>query len=171
MPKQVRFIYASTPSGVIGSEGKLPWRLPEDLKIFKEKTLFGNCLMGRLTYDSLPPSIKPLPNRNSFIVTRDNSYSEIPHAKVVKDPVEFVKDFRHDLWVIGGARLFKALEPLCTEVHHTCVHLKVHGDTQYVGNHIGWETVDDTGDRISSNSQISYRIRVYRRPFSLKGCA
>ena len=168
MVANVRFIYASTSTGVMGQEREMPWYVPEDLQLFKEKTLFGNCLMGRNTYDSLPPSIKPLPNRKSYIATRNDAYGQLPETVVVKDPVAFVKRFSGDLWVIGGAQLFKALESYCNEVHHTLVHLNVFGDTIYKREYIGWEKVSDSG-RLKSRTGIDYEVRVFKRPFGLKG--
>lgn len=168
MVADVRFIYASTSTGVMGREGKMPWSIPEDLQQFKEKTLFGHCLMGGKTFESLPPSIKPLPNRKSYIVTSGNRYSQLPDTVVVKDPVAFVKKRSGELWVIGGAQLFKALEAYCNEVHHTLVHLNVFGDTIYKREYIGWEKVSDSG-RLKSRSGIDYEVRVFKRPFGLKG--
>lgn len=167
MRSDARFIYASTPTGVMGNKGALPWYLPEDLQIFKEKTLFGSVLMGRKSFDALPASVKPLPNRTSYIVTKSRTYNPPPNAMVVRNPVEFVSKFNGTLWVIGGSEIFKLLEPYCTEVHHTLVCVTNTGDTVYHGQHIGWELVSDTG-LLTSSRGVPYRTRVYKKPFSLK---
>lgn len=54
-------IVAAAQNGVIGKDGKLPWHLPGDLKRFKELTMGHTLIMGRKTFESLPPKVRPLP--------------------------------------------------------------------------------------------------------------
>lgn len=161
----IKFIYASTKDGVIGHQNQLPWRLKEDLQQFKEKTLFGTVMMGSKTFDSLPPSLKPLPNRDSIIVTSQKSkYSKF--GQVVNDPVQAIKRSPKPIWVIGGATLFNQLKNFCSEVHHTEVDLKIDGDTRFEMDMSGWSIDEDSGPLRSSND-IGYRIRVYKLPLVL----
>ena len=59
----VGLVWAQAANGVIGAGGGLPWHLPEDLARFKELTLGSTVVMGRATWDSLPPAVRPLPGR------------------------------------------------------------------------------------------------------------
>ena len=64
-------IYARARNGVIGRNNTMPWHLPEDLAHFKRTTLGAPVIMGRKTWDSLPPRFRPLPGRRNIVVTRD----------------------------------------------------------------------------------------------------
>ena len=162
---KISFILASTPDGVIGDGGRLPWHLPEDLALFKQKTLYEHVLMGRKTYESLPESFKPLPNRKSFIATRDRNL-HLGGAKMVYDPVRFALSHPHPLWVIGGAELFHLLKPFCSEVHLTHIYTQAQGDTRYVFDPTGWDVVSDSGE-LTSRTQLRYRVWHYRIPLEV----
>ena len=73
MPKPTRLhlIFARAANGVIGKNNALPWHLPEDLAHFKRTTMGQPVIMGRKTWDSLPPRFRPLPGRINIVVTRD----------------------------------------------------------------------------------------------------
>jgi len=119
-------IAAVADSGVIGWDNALPWHLPEDLKHFKRQTLGKPVLMGRKTYDSLG---KPLPGRQNIVLTRDPNYH--------RDGVSVVHDIdaalrvagdAPEVMVIGGAELFRTLQPRAGRVHLTRVHGSIVGD-------------------------------------------
>lgn len=117
-------IWAQTAQGVIGRDGRMPWRVPEDLKHFKEVTAGKPVIMGRKTWESLPASRRPLPERTSIIVSR--SVSEVmqrdgatwvPNLDVAlqeaykahQSPVSPAGGDRHalvDAWIIGGGALY-----------------------------------------------------------------
>jgi dihydrofolate reductase len=157
----IRLIYASTLDGVIGFRGKIPWRVPEDLAIFREKTINQTVLMGRKTYDSLPPKYKPLPNRTSVVATR-NTNLYLPDVQLTQDPVNYLQNTTEDVWVIGGTAMYKLAYPLCTEVHHTEICSVIKGDSYFAFDRSGWEVVSET-NRLKSDSGMTYRIRVLRR--------
>jgi len=70
MPATLNIIFARAANGVIGKDNTLPWRLPEDMAHFKRTTLGSPVIMGRKTWDSLPPKFRPLPGRQNIVVTR-----------------------------------------------------------------------------------------------------
>ena len=76
-PTLISLIVAMAQNGVIGRGNALPWRLPEDLKRFKESTLGKPILMGRKTFDSIG---RPLPGRANLVLTRDRDW----HAAAVQ---------------------------------------------------------------------------------------
>ena len=71
MSPRIGLIWAEARGGVIGNDGVMPWHLPEDLAHFKQVTLNSAVVMGRKTWDSLPPRFRPLPDRRNIVVTRN----------------------------------------------------------------------------------------------------
>lgn len=119
----MKAIAAMARNRVIGAEGRIPWHLPEDLKFFKRTTLGHVVLMGRKTYESLG---KPLPGRENWVVSRTG---EFPGVKTFRDlsEIEPPNDGR-ELFVIGGAQVYEALLPRCSELYLTLVDQEVGGD-------------------------------------------
>ena len=71
---RLHLIFARASNGVIGRDGHLPWHLPEDLAHFKRTTLGCPVIMGRKTWDSLPPKFRPLPGRLNIVITRQSEW-------------------------------------------------------------------------------------------------
>lgn len=117
-------IAAMSRNRVIGADGKIPWHLSEDLKFFKRTTLGHIILMGRKTYDSLG---RPLPGRENWVVSRK---AEIPGVRMFHELSEIpAPPDDRKLFVIGGAQLYEALLPRCSEIYLTLVDREVEGDT------------------------------------------
>lgn len=124
---------ARARNGVIGRDGKLPWRLKSDLALFKQATLGKPVIMGRKTWESLPR--KPLPGRTNVVLTRDQSY-EAAGALVVEDFSEALQIAREqaaedgvgEVCVIGGASLFELALKKATRLYLTEVEAEVAGD-------------------------------------------
>ncbi|HOW96069.1 MAG TPA: dihydrofolate reductase, partial [Mycolicibacterium fallax] len=93
-------IWAQSVSGVIGRDGDIPWQLPEDMAHFKELTLGHPVLMGRATWESLPPRFRPLPGRRNLVLTRDRAYRAEGAEVLTELPADL------DGWVIGGAQVY-----------------------------------------------------------------
>lgn len=66
----IGLVWAQSANGVIGRDGTLPWHLPEDLKHFRALTTGATVLMGRRTWESLPPRFRPLPGRRNVVLSR-----------------------------------------------------------------------------------------------------
>ena len=126
----IRLIWAEAGDRVIGSDGTIPWRLPEEQQHFKRLTMGSVVVMGRGTWESLPPSVRPLPGRRNIVVTRQPSY-DAPGAEVVSS-LESALELAHgeDVWVIGGASIYEQALPYAGRVVRTRVHLAVDGDTR-----------------------------------------
>ena len=124
----ITLVLAMADNGVIGNKGGLPWRIPEDLRRFKEVTMGKPCIMGRKTWESLPR--KPLPGRTNIVVTRDRNFHD-EGAVVVHSLEEAVSHTRDapEVAIIGGAELFKEAIPLANRVDLTEVHAEIEGDT------------------------------------------
>ncbi len=72
---KVALVAAVARGGVIGRDGGLPWRLPEDLAHFREVTMGHPVVMGRRTWESLPERFRPLPGRRNVVVTRSSDWN------------------------------------------------------------------------------------------------
>ena len=123
----VGLIWAQAADGVIGADGGLPWQLPEDLANFRRVTMGHTVVMGRATWDSLPPSVRPLPGRRNVVLTRDRSWS-CPGVVVAHD-LESALDVAGEVWVIGGGSVYRAAEPHASHAVVTDVDVRVDGDT------------------------------------------
>jgi dihydrofolate reductase len=122
---RLHLIYARAANGVIGVNGTLPWHLPEDLAHFKRTTLGCPVIMGRKTWDSLPPKFRPLPGRANIVITRQESWSEsgAQPAQSLHSALQLCEQ-HSDVWVIGGAQLYALAEPLA----HTAVVTEIEQD-------------------------------------------
>ena len=102
----------------LGKNGDLIWHLPNDLKFFKEKTTGHKIFMGRKTFLSLP---KKLPNREHFVLTTSNTNIDC-EINIVNDLEKFVdenKDTTEEIFVIGGAQVYKLMLPYVTKMFLT----------------------------------------------------
>jgi dihydrofolate reductase len=101
---RVTLIVARARNGVIGANGGLPWRLPEDLAFFKRTTMGHPIVMGRKTWESIG---RPLPGRRSIVVTRDRSFAAAG-AEIVHSLDEAIRRCAgtDEIFVIGGAQLY-----------------------------------------------------------------
>ena len=128
MLPQISIIVAHSRNMAIGKANALLWRLPEDLKRFKKLTTGHPIIMGRKTYQSIN---RPLPDRTNIIVTRDENL-EIPGCIIVHSvtgAIEKAKEFdREEIFIIGGAEIYKETLPLVDRLYVTKVDLDVEGD-------------------------------------------
>ncbi len=128
----VILVVAMAENGIIGSDGKIPWRIADDMRRFKALTLGKPCIMGRKTWDSLPK--KPLPGRTNIVVTRDSSF-DAPGAVVVHSLAEALaraqSEKAAEIAVIGGADIYAVALPHVTRIYLTEVHRAFAGDTHF----------------------------------------
>jgi dihydrofolate reductase len=123
---KISFVVAVAENGVIGRDNGLPWRLPADLKHFKEVTMGKPVLMGRKTRDSIG---RPLPGRHNVVVSRQSGLAIAGCTVVatVDRALDLIRE-NSELMVIGGAEIFNLLLPRADSVYLTRVHAHVKGD-------------------------------------------
>jgi len=125
---ELKAIVAMASNRVIGRDGDLPWRLPEDLKWFKKLTLGHPIVMGRRTMESIG---RPLPKRRNIVLSR--SLDEAPDGFEVIPRLEDLfglVDGEEEVWVIGGAGVYRDAISLCGEVYLSYVFHPHEGDTR-----------------------------------------
>jgi dihydrofolate reductase len=126
-------IVAVSRNGVIGANGTIPWRLPEDLKFFKRTTLGHAVIMGRKTYESIG---KPLPGRRNIIVSRSLNWSGtiVGPCEIVNSlglAITIARETDEAPFVIGGAAIYAEALPLVDRIFMTEVHRDVEGDVLF----------------------------------------
>ncbi|MCM2282422.1 MAG: dihydrofolate reductase [Bdellovibrionaceae bacterium] len=124
-------IVAMASNRVIGKNGDLPWRIPEDFKFFKDKTTGHIMVMGRKTFESLPGL---LPNRLHVVITRQKDYRP-PGVHVfadVKSALEFcasqTEKWGDEVFIIGGGEIFRETLPITDRIYLTEIKQAYEGD-------------------------------------------
>jgi dihydrofolate reductase len=123
----VRLVWAQSPDGVIGVDGELPWDLPEDRRLFRALTTGGTVVMGRRTWESLPPRSRPLPGRRNVVLS--TTLDTVEGAEVARSVAEVLAAGHDQLWVIGGGGVYEAFLPHADDVVVTEVAGEFPGDT------------------------------------------
>ena len=129
---RIALVVARAANGVIGDRGRIPWRIPEDMRRFKQLTLGKPCVMGRKTWDSLPK--KPLPGRMNIVATRDPHF--IPDGAVVvhalDDAIMRAESVSPtEIAVIGGEAIYRAALPRAQVLYLTEVLAEFPGDAHF----------------------------------------
>jgi dihydrofolate reductase len=124
-------IAAVARNGVIGIDNRLPWSLPADLKHFKALTMGHSVIMGRKTWESLPPRFRPLPGRHNIVVTRDAGYRAEGATIATTLPAAVSQAQDGEAFVIGGAKLYVAALPLADRLQLTEIDSTFEGDTHF----------------------------------------
>ena len=155
----IKLIFASTPKGIIGKDGNLPWPpLKGELKRFKELTTGSIVVMGRTTFNSLPKG--PLPDRYNFVLTNNLTLSDRLKSvifnfknrktktrlkfgtfKTIYD--EYMNKYSEDMFIIGGGSIYRQYESYCDEMIWTKVETYYPGDTLFVPRFDMWELKDE----------------------------
>ena len=140
---RVALVVAVAENGIIGRNGKLPWKLPSDLKRFRKLTLGKPMIMGRKTYESIG---RPLDGRDTIVVTRSTDFAA-PGAHVaasVEDAIALGRELaarrgRDEVTVIGGEDIFRLALPSAERIYLTLVHGTPAGDTRFaISDAVRW---------------------------------
>ncbi len=126
----VSLIWAMARNRVIGIENQLPWKLPADMKWFRQHTLGKPIIMGRKTFESFGG--KPLPDRLNIIVTKDPNY-QTEHAKVahsIEEALSICGD-AEEAMIIGGMSLYEQTLPIADKLYRTVVDTALDGDAWF----------------------------------------
>jgi dihydrofolate reductase len=150
----IGLIWAQAPGGVIGLDNAIPWRIPEDMKRFREITAGSAVLMGRRTWESLPPRFRPLPGRRNLVLSRTPQEG----AETFDSLEKALANVTGDLWVMGGSAVYAATLPFADRVEVTEVREIFEGDTY--APKIDREPVS-VGEWQESSSGLHYRYVSY----------
>lgn len=125
----INLIFARAANGVIGKDNAMPWHLPEDLAHFKQLTQGWPVIMGRKTWDSLPPRFRPLPGRSNIVITRQTDW-QAEGAQTAANLAHALAQCAQsaEVWVIGGAQIYAQAEPMADRIEVTEIAQDFEGD-------------------------------------------
>lgn len=150
----VHLIWAEARDRVIGAGGTIPWRIPGEQALFKRRTIGSTVVMGRATWESLPPARRPLPGRRNVVLSRDPGF--VAEGAETAGSVDEVLAKYDDVWVIGGAGVYEAFLPYADLVVRTEIDLAVDGDTFAPALGDDWES--RPGDWQTPESGPRFRV-------------
>ena len=154
-------IWAQAANRVIGKDNAIPWRLPEDMAHFKATTLGCTVLMGRKTWESLPPKFRPLPGRLNLVLTRRMDWHATGATRVASleaAQAACAPDAR--IWVIGGAEIYALAMPHAHTAAVTEIDAAYEGDAFAPAFGSNWVEVQRTAHR--STTGLAFAFVTYR---------
>jgi len=159
---KLHLIFARAANGVIGKDNALPWYLPEDMAHFKRTTMGCPVIMGRKTWDSLPPRFRPLPGRLNVVVTRQANW-QAPGALCAHSVPEAMAlcPADSDAWVIGGAEIYAQALPLASTAVVTEIDASFEGDA--FAPQFGPEWIETARERQVSSNGLRFSFASYRK--------
>lgn len=165
---QIILLAAVAHHRVIGVNNTLPWHLPEDLRRFKSLTTGHTVVMGRKTFDSIVARLgKPLPNRHSVVLTRDQSWRAPQgfesQVQVIHD-VQAIRALSDEfVYVIGGAEVYAQTLALATSLDITEIDLEVTGDAFFPEIDLTKWARNASSPMVSERDGLSYAFVRYTR--------
>ncbi len=162
----LHLIYARAANGVIGKDNTIPWHIPEDMAHFKQLTLGCPVVMGRKTWDSLPPRFRPLPGRTNIVVTRQGDWQAdgAVRATSLQDALQQAPTGQ-TVWIIGGAQIYAEALPLAERLEVTEIDQAFDGDAYAPEMGGDWEVAAHS--KHVSTTGLRFSFTSYRRVRSI----
>jgi dihydrofolate reductase len=158
----VSLVAAMAENRVIGKNGGLPWRLPDDMRNFKRLTVDHTVIMGRRTFEEIK---RPLDNRRNVVISRKPDFR--PHGVTVVPSLKEALALgatENEVFVIGGGEIFRLALPRADRLYLTVVHGIVEGDTTFPPFEEGdWVLVEEKHHPADDRHAFAFSIRTYDR--------
>ena len=160
----VTLVAAVARGGVIGRDGGIPWRLPEDMARFRELTMGHPVVMGRRTWESLPDQFRPLPGRGNVVVTRNPDWSAqgADRAGSIEEALDLLES-ESQVFVIGGGEIYAAALPFADELVLTEIDADIEGDTTFPSWDRGEFEEIERHERVAEDGTPFAFVRYVRR--------
>ena len=156
-------IAAMTEERVIGIKNTLPWKLPNDMKWFRQHTIGKPIIMGRKTFESF--GAKALPQRTNIIITRDKSFQA--DDGVVVHSIEEALDAAgnvDEVMIIGGASFYEQMLPRADKLYLTFVHADLEGDAWFPEiNNSDWNKVEKINHKNDNKNRYAHSFVILER--------
>lgn len=159
----ISLIWAMDDNRLIGQDNRLPWKLPADMKWFRQNTLGKPIIMGRKTYQSF--GSKPLPERTNIVITRDPDYQS-EGAVIVHSIEEAIQQANNapELMVIGGATLYEQMLAQADRLYVTRVLGQFEGDAWFPAyNEAEWREIETLEHPADERNAHACRFTRYER--------
>ena len=155
-------IVAKSRNNVIGSEGNLPWHIPEDLKKFKSITMGKPIIMGRSTFESIG---KALPGRKNIVMTRDKEYQAdgISVAHNLEEALILCEQAR-EIMIIGGGEIYKLFFGMVNRLYLTNVEKYIDGDVFFPEIDLSkWNVIKKEEFPMNTERKIGFSLEILER--------
>lgn len=163
----ISLIVAADERNAIGKGGTMPWHLPDELKYFRETTSGKPVVMGRKTWESLPPKHKPLPGRRNIVVTRQQGYKAEGADVVpgVDEAVKLASTSSDEVFIIGGGQLYGYGMEIADRLYLTRVHTEIDGADAFfpVVDFLEWREVSRVEHPADEKHAFSFTQTVFER--------
>lgn len=164
-------VVAMSKNRVIGVDGKLPWHLPADLKMFRQLTAGHPVIMGRKTFQSICERLgKPLPERTNIVMSKNHDFCPTENCVVTKTFSEAIEEaqkaprIRDEAFIIGGESIFKLAMPIVDRMNMTIIYDDFSGDVFFpVLEPSCWEIVDLHSFKPDNINRHRYAFIEYKR--------
>ena len=162
---RLSLIWAMSENRVIGRDNQLPWKLPDEMAYFRRTTLNHHIIMGRKTFESM--DCKPLPNRFNIVLTRSaEEFTDVTTVASIEDAIEQAteKSIDEEIFVIGGANVYRVAIPLADRLHCSIIHAKIEGDIYMDEIDFGaWAMTSKQTHEMDAKHAHSYTTYVFDR--------
>ena len=165
----VSLIAAVARNGVIGGNNRLLWRLPEDQRFLRQRTMGHPVIMGRRTWDSLPERFRPLPGRLNVVVTRQAAWRSggAITANSVEQALALARESpetRGPVYILGGAELYEAALPFADELVLTEIDQDFEGDIRFPAwDRAAYLEVQREAHHAAPPNDFDFSFVIYRR--------
>ena len=161
---QIEMIVAVAENGVIGHDGKMPWRLSTDLKRFKKITMGLPIIMGRHTWESLPGV---LPGRLNVIITR--SKFDLPDGAIAVNSPEAALEVSKEtgsqrVMIIGGGEIYKLGFAYVDKLYITEIYANIDGNTYFPKwNKENWKEISRISHPKDEKHEFDFDYVIYKK--------
>ncbi len=159
-------IVAASENNAIGKNNQLLWKLPNDMRYFKNMTWGMPVIMGRKTYESMNGD--PLPGRFNFVITRDNSWKPAdPRAQIahsLDSAIALAKETDcKESFIIGGGEIFKESIMMTDKIYMTRVHAVLDGDAFFPNiDPAQWQLVSNRDFPVDERHAFAYSFQTWQ---------
>ena len=167
---QINLIWAQARNRVIGNKGNMPWHLPEDLAHLKRMTLGCPVVMGRKTWDSIPPRFRPLPGRTNVVISRQVDWradgalpaNNLLEALLICEHLSVIlENSPEQVWVIGGAQIYEQALPFAKRIVVTEIDADFDGDA--FAPELGPDWLETAREQHTSKTGLAFSFVTYVR--------
>ncbi len=166
---RLSIIVAASQNNVIGNEGDLPWRMPVDLKYFKNLTMNHVMIMGRTTYESIG---RPLPGRTTIVLSRSASEGdfgdEVLIANGFEDALSSASNVddrdTEEIFITGGSQIYDLTLPMVDRIYLTRIHTIVEGDAFFPElDQAEWICIQSEDRKADEKNEFDCSFEIYER--------
>ncbi|MBO0432198.1 dihydrofolate reductase [Enterococcus sp. DIV0660C] len=157
-------IWAQDENGLIGKNEQLPWRLPNDLKFFKQTTESNILVMGRKTFEGM--GSRPLPNRQTIVLTHDKNYQAdgVTIMHELEEVLAFEKKADGIVFIAGGAAIYQEFLPYCNVLYRTVIQHAFDGDTYFpTVDWEDWSLINVSTGEVDEANPYVHQFETYQR--------